>query len=527
MYSILYVDDEEVLLSLNKIYLERTGEFSVDTAISAQDGLRKIPEQQYDAIVSDYDMPHMDGIGFLKEVRSRFGNLPFLLFTGKGREEIVIQAVDNGVDYYIQKGHDMHGMIAELSHKIKRAVERRRISDDLERSRQQMNDIINFLPDATFVRDINGRVIAWNQAMEALTGIRREEILGRGDFEYALPFYQKRCPVLADMVLLKDPAPDSRYRVFERAGNKITSEVFIPHLRGGAGANLWAAASPLYDTNGSVTGAIESLRDISDHYAMKQDLNRSREMNQGFADIIPVAIYEMDLSYHLTFCNSIGQAWFGLSREDFNKEISILDFITPCDRERAITDLQNAVGGRQSTGQEYELTRKDGSTFPALIYGGKIADPETGEPVGVRGVIIDLTDRKKQAQDLYESRERLELALNAGDIGIWDVDMRTMQVRDIYEWANRTLGCHLEDSQAISINTCKTLLHPLDLPKVLYAFFQHLKGNKPLFEAEFRAPGHDGSWKWIAVRGKVIERDSRNQPVRMTGTANAITKPDE
>jgi CheY-like chemotaxis protein len=150
MYSILYVDDEEVLLGLNKIYLERTGEFSVDTAKSAQDGLRKIPEQQYDAIVSDYDMPHMDGIGFLKEVRSRFGNLPFLLFTGKGREEIVIQAVDNGVDYYIQKGHDMHGMIAELSHKIKRAVERRRISDDLERSRQQMNDIINFLPDATF-----------------------------------------------------------------------------------------------------------------------------------------------------------------------------------------------------------------------------------------------------------------------------------------------------------------------------------------------------------------------------------------
>jgi PAS domain-containing protein len=205
----------------------------------------------------------------------------------------------------------------------------------------------------------------------------------------------------------------------------------------------------------------------------------------------------------------------------------MLDFIIPGDHERVITDLKNAVNGQPSTGQEYQLTRLDGSTFPALVYGGKIADPETGKPVGVRGVIIDITDRKKQAQDLYENKERLELALNAGDIGIWDVDMRTMQVKDIYEWANRTLGCHLEDSQAISINTCKTLLHPLDLPKVLFAFFQHLKGNKPLFETEFRAPCSDGSWKWIAIRGKVIERDSRNQPVRITGTVNAITKPVE
>jgi PAS domain S-box-containing protein len=279
MYSILYVDDEEVLLGLNKIYLERTGDFSVETAKSAQDGLIRIQARNYDAIVSDYDMPHMDGIAFLKEVRSRFGSLPFLLFTGKGREEIVIQAVDNGVDYYIQKGHDMHGMIAELSHKIKRAVERRRISDELERSRQQMNDIINFLPDATFVRDINGRVIAWNHAIESLTGIRKEEMLGKGDYEYALPFYHKKCPLLADLVLEKDPVIDPRYLFFERTGDKMTSEAFIPHLKESGGANLWVAASPLYDAHGKVTGAIESFRDISDHYAIKRDLRRSREMN--------------------------------------------------------------------------------------------------------------------------------------------------------------------------------------------------------------------------------------------------------
>jgi PAS domain S-box-containing protein len=523
MYSVLYVDDDEILLGLNKIYLEKTGEFSIDTAKSAGEALGKIAGQSYDAIVSDYDMPEMDGIAFLKVVRERHGSIPFLLFTGKGREDVVIRAVESGADYYIQKGIDLHGMFAELSHKIKRAIERRRITGELERSRQQMKDIINFLPDATFVRDIDGRVIAWNLAMEKLTGISREEMLGKGNLDYALPFYHERRPLLADMVIAKDPDLGSHYQFFERTGDKITSEIFIPHFKGGAGANLWIAASPLYDAQGAVTGAIESFRDISDTYAVRKDLGVSREMIQGFADIIPVAIYEMDLEYTCTFCNRLACTWFGVTRDDLAKGISILDYITPGDRNRAIADIKGSVCGRSGTGQEYLLVRKDGSTFPALIYGAKIVDPETGKPVGVRGVIIDQTSRKKEAQELYESRERLALAMRAGDIGIWDVDMRTMEVSDISQWAYHTLGYQPGDLPVITVNTCKSFVHPLDLPRVLFAFFRHFRGKEALFEAEFRLACRDGNWKWVAVRGKVIERDKNNHPVRITGTINEIT----
>jgi PAS domain S-box-containing protein len=524
MYSVLYVDDEEILLGLNKIYLEKTGDFVVDTTTTAQEAIRKISVKKYDAIVSDYDMPHMDGISFLKQVRSLHDDLPFLLFTGKGREDVVIEAVDNGVDFYIQKGRDMHGMIAELSHKIKRSIERRRMKAELDKSRQQMTNIINFLPDATFVRDISGRVIAWNHAMESMTGIRKEEILGKGDREYSLPFYREKRLLLADLVLEEHPAPDARYRYFEKTGDKITSEVFIPHFNGGRGANLWITASPLYDADGTVTGAVESFRDITDHYAIKRDLNISREMNQGFSDIIPVAIYEMDLGFNLTFANQVGYEWFGFSREDLGMNISILKFIIPEDRERAIRDLNNAVAGRKSTGQEYTLVRSNGTRFPGLIYGGKSVDPDTGEPSGVRGVIIDLTARKKDAQDLYENRERLNLALEAGNTGIWDVDMRTMVISDIYDWANRTLGYDLEIN-SITVNRCKSMVNPLDLPLILYRFFQHMSGKAPLFEAEFRLACRDGGWKWVAVRGKVIERGAGNEPVRITGTINAITHP--
>ncbi|MFA6226491.1 MAG: response regulator [Methanoregula sp.] len=244
MYSVLYVDDDEILLDVNKIYLERTGEFSVDTVNFALEALKMIPERSYDAIVLDYDMPHINGIGFLKEVRSRNGSLPFLLFTGKGREDVVIEALDNGVDYYVQKGQDMQGMIAELSHKIKRAIERRRISNELERSRQQMTDIINFLPDATFVRDMSGHVIAWNRTLEKMTCISSEKMLGKGDFEYTLPFYHEKRPLLADLVLEENPAIDSQYPFFERAGDTITTEISSPILRMEPGQTCGSRQAP-------------------------------------------------------------------------------------------------------------------------------------------------------------------------------------------------------------------------------------------------------------------------------------------
>jgi len=524
MYSILYVDDEEILLGLNKIYLERGGEFSVDTSASAPDALKKLCTVSYDAIISDYDMPGMDGIAFLKEVRLRHGSLPFLLFTGKGREEVVIEAVDNGVDYYVQKGSDMLGMIAELRHKILRSIERRRIVDELERSRQQMNDIINFLPDATFVRDIHGTVIAWNHAMEQMTGVSRNAMMGKDNFEYSLPLYHERRPLLADLVLQEDPEIDTRYRFFQRDGDKISSEIFIPHLNGNRGARLWVTASPLYDADGAVTGAIESFRDITDYYSVKRDLELSREMNQGFADMVPVGVYEMDLSCTLTFSNRVCRELFGLSDTDLLETITILDFIDPSDRDRARADIMDVARGKVSKGQEYLLRRKDHSTFPSLIIAGMVVDPESQKPIGVRGIIVDLTERKREARALHDSRELLAIALAAGDSGIWDMDLCAMKVYDIQEWACRALGYLPGDLPVITLDTCTTLVHPLDMPGIMKSYLLHQSGIEPLFLSEFRLAAKDRSWVRVAVRGKVIERNAGNEPVRLTGIISVVSR---
>jgi diguanylate cyclase (GGDEF)-like protein/PAS domain S-box-containing protein len=135
--------------------------------------------------------------------------------------------------------------------------------EKLRAANQQLLDIIDFLPDATFVIDRGGIVIAWNRAMEEMTGVRKEDILGKGDYAYAVPFYGERRPLLIDLVFVEDRETEQKYEFTDRRGDTIYAEVYISGLHGGEGGYLWGKASPLLDSDGNVAGAIESIRDIT------------------------------------------------------------------------------------------------------------------------------------------------------------------------------------------------------------------------------------------------------------------------
>ena len=175
--SLLFVDDEPSLLEIGQIFLERTPGITVTTSESAEAALQELEQKPFDAIVSDYQMPGMDGIAFLKEVRGRSLTLPFILFTGKGREEIVINALNSGADYYLQKGGDPGAQYAELAHKVKRSVEQRRSESDLKRKHEVLQAILSASPQG--IAYVRTQKVQWvNESFAAMLGYQHDELKG-------------------------------------------------------------------------------------------------------------------------------------------------------------------------------------------------------------------------------------------------------------------------------------------------------------------------------------------------------------
>jgi DNA-binding response OmpR family regulator len=119
---LLHVDDEPGLLKIVKQCLEMDGSFQVDTASSVEEAEGKMEKEEYDVIISDYQMPGKDGIEFLREVRQSGNSVPFVIFTGKGREEIATKAMDLGADQYLNKNGDPERVYTELAHAVQRAA---------------------------------------------------------------------------------------------------------------------------------------------------------------------------------------------------------------------------------------------------------------------------------------------------------------------------------------------------------------------------------------------------------------------
>lgn len=122
---VLHVDDEPVIGDLIRLSLEKGGRFQVDIANSAHEALDLLKSGSYSCIISDYEMPQMNGIDFLKEVRTIDTDIPFILFSGRGRETVIIDAINTGADFYIQKGGDAKALFAELNHKVEYAIGQR------------------------------------------------------------------------------------------------------------------------------------------------------------------------------------------------------------------------------------------------------------------------------------------------------------------------------------------------------------------------------------------------------------------
>lgn len=151
-------------------------------------------------------------------------------------------------------------------------TEMKNIFDSLQETQQKLKDIIDFLPDPTFAIDKHGRVIEWNKAIEEFTGVSKRDIVGKGDYAYAVPLYGHPRKVLIDLNFGEDKECASQYSYIEKKGNVMFAEKHLPIYLGRKDVYLWISTSPLYDRKGHLTGAIATIRDITERKHLENEL---------------------------------------------------------------------------------------------------------------------------------------------------------------------------------------------------------------------------------------------------------------
>ena len=175
---VLHVDDETSLLKIAKQCLEMEGSFQVDTVSSADQALERIKAESYDAIVSDYQMPEKDGLEFLKELRDSGNNIPFIIFTGKGREEVAIKAWSLGADHYVNKSGDPETVYYELAHCLRSAVERRKAEIKVTETIHKLQTIYQNAVEGISYVDSEENFFFVNKAFADILGCREEMLIG-------------------------------------------------------------------------------------------------------------------------------------------------------------------------------------------------------------------------------------------------------------------------------------------------------------------------------------------------------------
>jgi Flp pilus assembly protein TadD/DNA-binding response OmpR family regulator len=264
MHTVLILDDQQDLLDITRLFLERFGEMNVETAKSAKEALARMKDKSFDALVVDFDLPDISGIEFLKIVRAKGDTTPVIIFTGVGRENAAIEALNNGADFFLKKGEDPHAQFRNMVHMINQAVERRSMGRAIGTSERLLAETISFFSEPAYALDREGKVIAWNRAMADSTGIEAKNMLGKGDGKYSVPFFGHKASMLSDMVFDDETTiVKSGYTIISKdqgsvcAWTKTTGE-------GGEDRVLWMKASALYDGKGMFISTIGTVRDITD-----------------------------------------------------------------------------------------------------------------------------------------------------------------------------------------------------------------------------------------------------------------------
>jgi len=469
---ILHVDDDASFLEVSKEILSSESNFEVDTAESAEEAGRKMNSTSYDAIVSDYQMPNKNGLEFLKELRAQKIEIPFILLTGKGREEIAITALNLGADGYVNKQGNTETVYGELTHYIRQAVEKKQAKSALSLSREQLEALIINAPIGVSVSySVDKFFENPNAAFCKMLGYTKDELRKLTFKEITHP---KDLPEIIskveDLKSGKIPIFTLEQRYIKKDGSMIYGRI---------------NASTVRDEDGKTCLFTVELEDITERKRTEQDLKESEEMYKTVFEQAEQAdsyllVLEVPATGFPTIYDANASALqaHGYTREELiGKPITFLDD----DSEPILSRV-----GKLLSGEKLNFTakhrRKDGSVFDAEVTLKKV---KIGSKIFFVSIERDITERKKMEDAIRQDREMLEaLTENLGvGFGIISKDYRVL-------WVNRFIKNNVGDVEG---KQCFSSLNTLD----------HICpdcGVRKVFEQGIERDSHE--YSQIGVNGK-------------------------
>jgi PAS domain S-box-containing protein len=416
---ILTVDDEPDLCVITKEFLEISGKIKVDIAGSVQEAKEAISKRRYDAIVSDYQMPGEDGIQFLKSLRASGNMIPFILFTGKGREEIVIEAINNGADAYIQKGGEPRSLFADLEHRILTIVRKHSAEAALKDSESEFRTLFENNPDPVVLVGADGTVLNTNQAGADMVLMSKEEIIG-GLFSNMAVFREEdKALFQRTMIAIKKGEPVSP--IVSQIRRKDGTERWV-EIRGCIvrKANMGDAFQiiarditerkleekalrqnndELLAVNQQLAAAEEEMRkQLETIIEGQNELKREMALSEALVESLPGIFYLYDAqTMRLVNWNKNHQEASGYTEEEmFGKHA--LDWFPPEYTTKVLADMDRCIFEGQTT-LEAPLVMKDGREVPYLFSSCRL---DTEEGIYFMGVGIDITERRERDRSIQE-----------------------------------------------------------------------------------------------------------------------------
>jgi len=453
MTRILYVDDETLYRDASKQFLQLAG-YTIEDVSSGREALDSLYHTHYDAIVSDYYMPGMTGIEFLKIVRAEIGDIPFILFTGKGREEVVIEAIENGADFYVQKGGNPAPLFADLTHKITLAINRResdivfRKNEERLRKAEEIGKTgcweyvpgtrkiwgskealrifgLHQPPGEVSLDIIETCILDKERVYQALHNLIDHEYEYNLEFSI-LPVDGSSQKVIFSVAHLENTSSESVKRIFGIIQD-VTEKKDLEWKLSQKNADLSAALEEITATEEELKQQLEEIR--SAHQDLIESERKYRKLFEE--NSVGIALHEIicdesgaPCDYRFIDLNPAFEQLTGLSAHDVIGR-TVLEVLPGTESYWIESYGRVACSGKSFHGEQF--SRELNKSFEVTAYA-----PSPGQFVTI---IQDITKRKESEVRLIELNAYLENLISHANVPIivWDSDLKITRINRSFE----------------------------------------------------------------------------------------------